>query len=120
MISTVEAMRERLREAEARAAVDNWGICVPVRALLADSLDRYWHLYSPLVEILRETESLPRSKDTQRVRAIAQELVSSRSAEAVDRLVPGHDESPDMSAPVDEQRLKPHVDRAKALVTRFG
>ncbi|HVA79702.1 MAG TPA: 4-hydroxyphenylacetate 3-monooxygenase, oxygenase component [Candidatus Binataceae bacterium] len=52
MITTTETMRACLRAAEADAALDQWGICVPARAPLDTARNLFPRLYPRMVEIL--------------------------------------------------------------------
>jgi 4-hydroxyphenylacetate 3-monooxygenase len=53
MITTAETMRACLRAAEADAAVDKWGVCVPARAPLDTARNLFPRLYPRMVEIIQ-------------------------------------------------------------------
>ncbi|MHB8381179.1 MAG: 4-hydroxyphenylacetate 3-monooxygenase, oxygenase component [Candidatus Binataceae bacterium] len=57
MITTTETMRACLRAAEADAAVDKWGVCVPARAPLDTARNLFPRLYPRMIEIIQLSSS---------------------------------------------------------------
>lgn len=117
MVASTESLRVRLRDAQADAAADQWGVFVPARAALEGGRGLLRRLYRRLVEIAglcAEPSTSPEQPATlhQLARLLAHNFFADPDSAS------HTDDRPLGTASLDDVDLKPLIDRATAFLAR--